>query len=90
MAQAWLQARRNTARPARRLIGFQRLELAPGETGTATFRITPDSLRYPVGETLADYTTDWEPGEFELMIGRKRRGHAIPPLPLGPGMRSAA
>lgn len=71
VAQAWLHDLvGRTARPRRQLIGFERLELAPGETATAAFRLTPDSLRYPMGETLTDYTTDWEPGDFELLVGR--------------------
>jgi beta-glucosidase len=60
----------HTARPRRQLIGFERIELAPGETGTVAFRLTPDTLRYPVGDSLTDYREDWEPGEFELLIGR--------------------
>lgn len=70
-AQAWLHDLvGSTARPRRQLIGFERIALAPGETGTVAFTLTPDTLRYPVGASLADYTTDWEPGEFELMVGR--------------------
>lgn len=59
----------HTARPKRQLIGFERVELAPDETRTVTFRITTDTLRYPVGDSLTHYTEDWEPGEFELLIG---------------------
>lgn len=59
----------HSARPRRQLVGFERIELAPGETGKVAFRVTPDTLRYPVGDSLTDYTEDWEPGEFELLIG---------------------
>ncbi len=58
-----------TSRPMRQLIGFARLELAPGEARDATFHVTPDDLRYPVGETLASVTHDWEPGDFDLLVG---------------------
>ena len=69
-AQAWLHDLVGaTARPRRQLVGFAQITLAPGETGTVAFRLTQDDLRYPVGDSLSDYTTDWEPGAFELMIG---------------------
>ncbi|MDE3239827.1 MAG: glycoside hydrolase family 3 C-terminal domain-containing protein [Paracoccaceae bacterium] len=58
-----------TARPRRQLVGFERITLAPGETGTVAFRLTPDDLRYPVGDSLTDLRHAWEPGEFELLIG---------------------
>ena len=51
-------------RPVRELKGFQRIHLAPGESKTARFAITP--------ERLAIYDLDLhhviEPGEFEIII----------------------
>jgi beta-glucosidase len=58
-----------TSRPRRQLVGFQRVELAPGEARCVTFTVSADALRYPVGDRLTDYTMDREPGEFDLMIG---------------------
>jgi beta-glucosidase len=71
LVQAWLHdLTGHSARPRRQLIGFERVTLAPGEATTVTFRLTPDTLRYPVGDSLTQYTMNWEPGLFDLMIGR--------------------
>ena len=55
----------SVTRPVRELKGFQRISLAPGESKTVHFKITPDML--------ALYDEDFkrvvEPGEFEIIIG---------------------
>ena len=71
VVQAWLGQKSGiTSRPRRRLVGFCRLTLAPGETRPVSFRLTPEDLRYPTGESLASHVLDWEPGDFELTLGR--------------------
>lgn len=57
------------SRPLRELKGFARLTLAPGETGTARFRLTVADLEYDRGPDLAQMRRDWEGGEFRLNIG---------------------
>lgn len=57
------------SRPLRELKGFARLTLAPGETGTARFRLTAADLEYDRGPDLAQLCRDWEGGEFRLSIG---------------------
>ena len=57
------------SRPLRELRGFVRLTLAPGETGTARFRLGVEDLRYDRGPDLAQMRRDWEGGEFIVMIG---------------------
>ena len=57
-------------RPPKELKGFQKIELSPGETRTATFILNE--------ETLSFYDTEsgkWtaEPGEFEIIIGSSSR-----------------
>jgi beta-glucosidase len=56
-------------RPVKELKGFQRLSLAPGETQTVQFKVTPDMLAY--------YNLDmkWgvEPGDFIIMAGSSSR-----------------
>ena len=52
-------------RPVKELKGFQKIELRPGETKTVTFTITPDDLKF----YNYDLKYDWEPGEFQVMIG---------------------
>jgi beta-glucosidase len=51
--------------PVKQLRGFQRLELKPGETKTATFMLTPEDLQ------LLNLDKRWEvvPGTFEIMVG---------------------
>ncbi len=52
-------------RPLKELKGFKKIALKAGETKTVTFSITPNDLKF------YNYTLNynWEPGEFEIMIG---------------------
>jgi beta-glucosidase len=52
--------------PVKQLRGFERAALAPGETKTVTFTLTPADLQ------LLDRNMHWTvvPGDFEIMVGR--------------------
>lgn len=52
-------------RPVKELKGFQQIELLPGESKTVSFIITTKDLRFYDDQL----NFDWEPGEFEIMIG---------------------
>jgi len=52
-------------RPVKELKGFQKIDLKQGETKTVTFNITPNDLKF----YNYDLKYDWEPGEFQIMIG---------------------
>lgn len=52
-------------RPVKELKGFQKVFLKKGESKKVTFEITPESLKFYNGELKYD----WEPGEFDIMIG---------------------
>lgn len=52
-------------RPVKELKGFQKVFLKKGESKKITFDITPESLKFYNG----DLKFDWEPGEFDIMIG---------------------
>ncbi|MGN7757047.1 beta-glucosidase BglX [Chryseobacterium sp. 22532] len=52
-------------RPVKELKGFQKIFLKKGESKKVTFDITPESLKFYNGELKFD----WEPGEFDIMIG---------------------
>lgn len=52
-------------RPVKELKGFQKIFLKKGESKTVTFTITPKDLMF-YNEALK---YDWEPGEFDIMIG---------------------
>ncbi|PQA97529.1 beta-glucosidase [Chryseobacterium piscicola] len=52
-------------RPVKELKGFQKVMLKKGESKKVTFDITPENLKFYNG----DLKFDWEPGEFEIMIG---------------------
>lgn len=54
------------ARPVLELIGFRRVELAPGERRTVTFRVAAEQLAY----TGADYRRIVEPGRVTVWVGR--------------------
>ena len=52
-------------RPVKELKGFQKVMIRKGESKTVTFTITTQDLKF-YDDTLR---YDWEPGEFEIMIG---------------------
>lgn len=52
-------------RPVKELKGFQKISLRPGESKTVSFTITPEDLKF----YNYNLKWDWEPGEFEIMIG---------------------
>ncbi len=56
-------------RPVQELKGFNKIELAAGETKTVSFEITPESLKFY--NTNLKY--DWEAGEFQIMVGPNSR-----------------
>lgn len=55
----------SVTRPVKELKGFQKVELRSGETKTIAFTITVNDLKF----YNYDLKYDWEPGEFEIMIG---------------------
>jgi len=55
----------SVVRPVKELKGFQKVELAAGETKTVSFVITTDDLKF----YNDDLKYDWESGDFEIMIG---------------------
>jgi beta-glucosidase len=59
----------SVTRPVKELKGFQKIELKAGESKTVTFSITPNDLKF----YNYDLKFDWEPGEFEIMIGANAR-----------------
>jgi beta-glucosidase len=60
----------SVARPPLELRGFAKLDLAPGETGTATFELGARDLSY-----WSEAVRDWvlEAGDFELLVGASSR-----------------
>ena len=52
-------------RPVQELKGFNKIELASGETKYVSFNITPELLKFYNG----DLKLDWESGDFQIMIG---------------------
>ncbi len=59
----------SVVRPVKELKGFQKIMLKKGESKTVTFEITPEMLKF----YNSDLVYDWEPGEFEIMIGTSSR-----------------
>jgi len=56
-------------RPVKELKGFQKIELNAGETKTVQFEITPEDLKF----YNYNLVYDWEPGEFDIMVGGSSR-----------------
>lgn len=52
-------------RPVKELKGFRKVTLNAGETKSVSFPITTDLLKFYNG----NLKYDWEPGDFEIMIG---------------------
>ena len=65
----------SVTRPVRELKGFAKLELAPGESGAATFELTARDLSF-WSETVHGWVL--EEGEFRISVGPSSRD-----LPLG-------
>lgn len=59
----------SVTRPVKELKGFQKIALKAGESKTVSFQITPEDLKF----YNYDLKYDWEPGEFEIMIGTNSR-----------------
>lgn len=55
----------SVTRPVKELKGFKKIQLAPNETRSVTFQITPEELKFYNSEL--NYV--WEPGAFEIMVG---------------------
>ena len=56
-------------RPVQELKGFDKIELAAGETKNVSFEITQETLKF----YNSDLKFDWESGDFEIMIGTNSR-----------------
>jgi beta-glucosidase len=52
-------------RPVQELKGFNKIELAPGESKNVSFEITPETLKF----YNCDLKFDWESGDFQIMVG---------------------
>ncbi|MEY4455917.1 MAG: beta-glucosidase BglX [Bacteroidota bacterium] len=52
-------------RPVQELKGFNKIELAPGETKNVSFEITPELLKF----YNSNLKFDWESGDFQIMVG---------------------
>ncbi len=59
----------SVTRPVEELKGFQKIELAAGETKKVSFEITPELLKF----YNSDLKYDWESGEFQVMVGTNSR-----------------
>lgn len=56
-------------RPVKELKGFEKIELAAGETKEVVFEITPELLKF----YNSDLKFDWESGDFQIMVGPNSR-----------------
>ena len=56
-------------RPVQELKGFNKIELAAGESKNVSFEITPELLKFYNG----DLKYDWESGDFQIMVGPNSR-----------------
>lgn len=59
----------SVSRPVKELKNFQKVLFEAGESKTITFNITPEDLKF----YNSNLKYDWEPGEFEIMIGANSR-----------------
>ncbi len=66
----------SVTRPVQELKGFEKIALAPGESRTVRFTITPADLAF----TRADMSHGWEPGEYRLWIAPSSGATASTPV----------
>jgi beta-glucosidase len=59
----------SVTRPVKELKGFQKIAIRAGESKKITFPIKTDDLKF----YNYDLKYDWEPGQFEIMIGGNSR-----------------
>ena len=59
----------SVTRPVKELKGFQKISIKGGESKKVSFTITPNDLKF----YNYDLKYDWEPGEFQIMIGGNSR-----------------
>ncbi len=59
----------SSSRPVKELKGFQKVFLKKGESRTVSFDISTDDLRF----YNHDLKYDWEPGDFDVMLGGNSR-----------------
>jgi beta-glucosidase len=71
----------SVTRPVKELKGFQRISLAPGETQTVAFDVTPAHLSF----YDIDMAFRVEPGEFRLMVGPSSRDEDLQAVTLHVG-----
>ncbi|WNS43548.1 beta-glucosidase BglX [Paenibacillus sp. MMS20-IR301] len=69
----------SVVRPVKELKGFRQLTLAPHEKQTVTFEITRDMLMF-YGQ---DDQLIFEPGEFDIMLGRSSGDHSTQRIWIG-------
>jgi beta-glucosidase len=55
----------STTRPVKELKNFEKVLIQPGETKEVSFTITPEDLKF----YNFDLKYDWEPGDFDIMVG---------------------
>jgi beta-glucosidase len=68
----------SVTRPVKELKGFERISLAPGETKTVFFEITPEALAF----WDINMKRTVEPGEFEIMVGNSSADASLQKLVL--------
>ena len=66
----------SVTRPVQELKGFEKIALAPGESRTVRFTLTPADLAF----TRADMSHGWEPGEYRLWIAPSSGANASTPV----------
>ncbi|HEU4821443.1 MAG TPA: beta-glucosidase BglX [Qipengyuania sp.] len=66
----------SVTRPVQELKGFEKIALAPGESRTVRFTISPADLAF----TRADMSHGWEPGEYRLWIAPSSGATASTPV----------
>ena len=69
----------SVTRPIKELKAFQRVALAPGESKTLTFSLTPEAFRM----WNATMRRVVEPGAFDIMVGPNSMDLQIVPLNIG-------
>jgi beta-glucosidase len=74
IAQVYLGLPASTGEPPKRLVGWAKVELAPGETKEITVTLDPNATSHPLSYWNVD-THDWETasGDYQVYVGASSR-----------------
>jgi len=78
IAQIYLRLPASTGEPPRRLVGWTKIDLEPGETGEVSVRLDPNASSRPLSY-WNDSTNGWQiaSGDYQVYVGASSRDMSL-------------